>query len=54
MEALLADGLTQFLEPAPGKQLTNMLRRYDTETSAATCADREGLDAFAAWPGETP
>lgn len=50
MEALLGMGVRQFLEPAPGKQLTNMLRRYDLETTSASCADTAALDAFTTWP----
>ena len=50
METLLARGVTQFLEPAPGRQLTNMLRRYDQETQVATCGDASELDALSAWP----
>lgn len=51
MERLLADGATRFLEPAPGKQLTNMLRRYDAETTVATCGTAEDLADFTRWPG---
>lgn len=54
MEGLLARGCTQFLEPAPGRQLTNMLKRYETPTQVATCGTSAELDAFARWPGGTP
>ena len=51
MECLLDQGLRQFFEPAPGKQLTNMLRRYDHETTATLCGDLAQLDALdAPWP----
>lgn len=52
METMLGAGVTRFLEPAPGKQLTNMLRRYDAETTAATCPDADALAALAPWPGD--
>lgn len=52
MEALIADGVRQFLEPAPGKQLTNMLRRYDVETRSTSCADAEALQSLQPWPGD--
>lgn len=51
MEGLLARGCTRFLEPAPGRQLTNMLKRYETPTQAAACGTSAELDAFARWPG---
>ena len=50
MEALLDAGVRQFLEPAPGKQLTNMLRRYDIDTQSASCADAAALQSFTTWP----
>lgn len=53
MESLLADGLTDFLEPAPGKQLTNMLRRYDAETTVTTVGTADELASAAAWPAAT-
>lgn len=49
---LLDAGVRTFLEPAPGRQLTNMLRRYDIETQVATCSDVGDLDAFEPWPGD--
>ena len=52
METLLASGSRAFLEPAPGRQLTNMLRRYDQETTVAHCSTAEDLAAFSAWPGD--
>ncbi len=52
MDYLLAQGVRRFLEPAPGRQLTNMLRRYDTETEVAATTTAADLDAFAGWPGE--
>ena len=51
MESLLASGATDFLEPGPGRQLTNMLRRYDTATTVTTCNDLGELDALSRWPG---
>ncbi len=52
MEAMLASGVKRFLEPAPGKQLTNMLRRYEAETAATTCMNTEALAALSPWPGD--
>lgn len=54
MEALLGQGCTTFLEPAPGRQLTNMLRRYEQAPAAATCAGADELAAFSRWPGAAP
>jgi len=51
IEALFALGCTRFLEPAPGRQLTNMLKRWDTPTQVATCGTSAELDALARWPG---
>ncbi len=55
MDALFGRGVTQFFEPAPGKQLTNMLRRYDREQNehmtVTTGGDVAELDALSAWPG---
>jgi hypothetical protein len=50
METLFAAGCRRFLEPAPGRQLTNMLRRFDVETEAAGCNTLEDLATFAPWP----
>lgn len=50
MEALLELGVRAFLEPAPGKQLTNMLRRYDIDTTSAACPDVAALESFTTWP----
>jgi [acyl-carrier-protein] S-malonyltransferase len=54
METLLGQGVTQFFEPAPGKQLTNMLRRYEQpqgqEPFATICGDVTQLEALAPWP----
>lgn len=50
MEWMLANGGRDALEPAPGKQLTNMLRRYETETTATTCRNAEELAALKRWP----
>ena len=52
MEHLLAQGVTRFLEPAPARQLTNMLRRYDTETEVAAATTADDLTGFSAWPGQ--
>lgn len=54
MEHLLEAGVRRFLEPAPGKQLSNMLRRYETETVASTCGDLAELSALEPWPGDNP
>ncbi len=51
MEALLASGVTTFLEPAPGRQLTNMLKRWETGAMAVACGTAAELQALAAWPG---
>lgn len=50
METLLGSGSTDFLEPGPGRQLTNMLRRYDAATTVTTCNDQGELDALSRWP----
>lgn len=54
MGTLLDSGATQFFEPAPGKQLTNMLRRYDRpqgqEAIATLCGDAAQLEALEPWP----
>ncbi len=54
MEALLNQGSRAFLEPAPGRQLTNMLRRYDHDTAVAHCSTADDLAEFTAWPGDAP
>jgi len=54
METLLGMGITRFFEPAPGRQLTNMLRRYDNETTTATCESVAELTALSCWPGDSP
>jgi [acyl-carrier-protein] S-malonyltransferase len=51
MECLFGAGCTTFLEPAPGRQLTNMLRRYGRELDVATCGDADELAALTGWPG---
>lgn len=52
MEALLARGVRAVLEPAPGRQLTNMLRRYrGVEVRVTTCGDAAELEEAPAWPG---
>jgi [acyl-carrier-protein] S-malonyltransferase len=51
MQRLFALGCTRFLEPEPGKQLTNMLKRYEVQVEVATCGSAAELDALAAWPG---
>lgn len=51
-ETLLSTGSRAFLEPAPGRQLTNMLRRYDVETTAAYCSTADDLATFSPWPGD--
>ncbi len=54
VESLLAAGVTRFLEPAPGRQLTNMLKRWDTPVEVATCGTAAELDALPRWPGGVP
>lgn len=51
MQRLFALGCTRFLEPEPGRQLTNMFKRYDTAVEVATCGSAAELDALAKWPG---
>jgi [acyl-carrier-protein] S-malonyltransferase len=51
MERLFALGCTRFLEPAPGRQLTNMLKRYERPSEVATCGTASELDALPRWPG---
>jgi [acyl-carrier-protein] S-malonyltransferase len=50
METLFAAGCRHFLEPAPGRQLTNMLQRYEIESHAATCSTAADLADSPAWP----
>ena len=50
MAALVALGASTFLEPAPGRQLTNMLKRSEQPPRTATCADIAELQAFRTWP----
>jgi len=50
LAALSALGAKTFLEPAPGRQLTNMLKRSEQPPATATCADAAELQAFQAWP----
>jgi [acyl-carrier-protein] S-malonyltransferase len=52
LAALSALGARTFLEPAPGRQLSNMLRRSEQPPRTATCADAAELQAFQAWPEE--
>jgi len=54
IDTLLAAGCTRFLEPAPGRQLSNMLKRWDTPVEAATCGSAAELDCLPRWPGGTP
>ncbi|RKY21402.1 MAG: [acyl-carrier-protein] S-malonyltransferase [Planctomycetota bacterium] len=54
MQSQIDAGVTTWLEPAPGKQLTNMLRRYDVESSVHAIKDAAALDALPPWPGDTP
>ncbi|MHC5209968.1 MAG: ACP S-malonyltransferase [Planctomycetota bacterium] len=50
MQTLFDAGCQHFLEPAPGRQLTNMLRRYDVESKAAVCNTAADLLGFEPWP----
>ena len=52
MNTLLDGGVRSFFEPAPGAQLTNMLRRYDTETDVSACGTAEALGELPPWPKE--
>lgn len=54
METLLGSGVTNFFEPAPGRQLTNMLRRYEIETTTHACGTADELTAMSPWPGDAP
>jgi [acyl-carrier-protein] S-malonyltransferase len=54
MEHMLGMGCDQFLEPAPGRQLTNMLKRYDQQSTSTTCGTVEALHSMAPWPGTLP
>jgi len=54
MEALFDVGCSAFIEPAPGRQLTNMLKRYDREWTAATCGTLDDLHSATTWPGGDP
>ncbi len=54
VERLVADGARPFFEPAPGKQLTNMVKRAKwperVEPSVTTCATNDELAAMSVWP----
>lgn len=54
MEGLLARGIRQFFEPAPQRQLGNMLRRYEPAPLATGCAKASDLDALTPWPQDPP
>ncbi|MFT7462252.1 MAG: [acyl-carrier-protein] S-malonyltransferase [Pseudohongiellaceae bacterium] len=54
METLFAMGVSDFFEPAPGRQLTNMLRRYEVETKTGACGNADDFSSMACWPGVTP
>jgi [acyl-carrier-protein] S-malonyltransferase len=47
MHRLLADGFTRFVEVAPGKVLTGLLRRIDRNVEAVNVADVAGLRSLA-------
>ena len=53
MLALFDAGMRHVLEPAPQRQLTNMLRRYEQESEVTTCADAAELEQLGAWPPAT-
>lgn len=48
---LLDLGCESVLEPAPNRQLTNMLKRGERPVTVTTCANADELSAFQAWPG---
>jgi [acyl-carrier-protein] S-malonyltransferase len=48
--ALLERGAESVLEPAPGRQLTNLVKRGDQPVAVATCANADELSAFTPWP----
>jgi [acyl-carrier-protein] S-malonyltransferase len=50
LSALFALGCECVLEPAPGRQLTNMLKRGERPVTVTTCANAAELSAFEAWP----
>ena len=54
METLIQSGVRQYFEPAPGKQLTNMLRRYespqDGDLAVTVCGDLTQLDGLSPCP----
>lgn len=57
MRRLLADGITTYVEPAPGKVLSGLMRRIDA--AARTCnwetpADLQALEALAVPPAPSP
>ena len=52
METLLGSGVSDFFEPAPGRQLTNMLRRYEIETTTSACGTADEFAAMSCWPGD--
>ncbi|MGQ0551954.1 MAG: ACP S-malonyltransferase [Planctomycetota bacterium] len=52
LDWLLAQGCRHYFEPAPGRQLTNLLgRRKDVEVHVAGCDSKAELDALPRWPG---
>jgi len=48
--ALLGRGAESVLEPAPGRQLTNLVKRGEPPVAVATCATADELAAFTPWP----
>lgn len=52
MTALGELGCREILEPAPGRQLGNMLRRWTDGVSIRNCADAADLAAATPWPPE--
>ena len=50
VEALFRLGCDSVLEPAPGRQLTNLLKRGERPVAVATCATAAELAAFQPWP----
>lgn len=47
---LIQAGITQVMEPAPGKQLSNMARRYDEAFTITSCETLDSLQSIESWP----
>lgn len=53
LRALIDRGVRTFLEPAPGRQLSNLLKRFDAPCEAVTVGDLPEFQALASWPSRS-